>query len=237
MTLETINETLESQRKAGKSVCITLDLDSTLYEVNTRTERILHEAAVLPAIRELDPTAAEALENVSVHVEDWGIREVMSRYQIKATIDSFEAVRQYWVKHFFSHDYLAYDQVAPGALDWVKDKFEKGFHIHYLTGRDIPRMGVGTRKRLEADGFPLEEPNCKLHMKPRSGLPDDHYKTEVTKHLTGQFDEVWFFENEPVNLYAVERALPDVHLVFFDSVHSRKMTSPDHMMSLSGRFK
>ena len=58
-----------------------------------------------------------------------------------------------------------------------------------------------------------------------------------TKHLTGQFDEVWFFENEPVNLYAVERALPDVHLVFFDSVHSRKMTSPDHMMSLSGRFK
>ena len=159
----------------------------------------------------------------------------MSRYQIKATIDFFEAVRQYWVKHFFSHDYLAYDQVAPGALDWVKDKFEKGFHIHYLTGRDIPRMGVGTRKRLEADGFPLEEPNCKLHMKPRSGLPDDHYKTEVTKHLTGQFDEVGFSKMNPSTFTRLSAPCP-MFTWLFDSVHSRKMTSPDHMMSLSGRF-
>ncbi|RYZ77194.1 MAG: hypothetical protein EOP05_02635 [Proteobacteria bacterium] len=97
---------------------------------------------------------------------------------------------------------------------------KRGAHITYLTGRDVPRMRVGTVKTLAAQGFPVDGPGVEVILKPKADMDDARFKVDYMKTLLPQYKRIWLFENEPVNLNLAAKELPDVQLVFIDSCHS-----------------
>ena len=61
---------------------------------------------------------------------------------------AWEVAKKFWAKRFFTSEYLKFDRPYPGAVEFTK-KFMKWAHeVVYLTGRDEPGMGKGTRRPI-----------------------------------------------------------------------------------------
>ncbi len=204
------------------------DLDSTLYCVSFRTEKILHRLGDEPEFRKQYPQQAELLKKAQGVPQDWGIKTMLKRLGIQADLDFFETVREYWIEHFFSSQHLHHDRPYPGAVEYLEALKKSGAHIRYLTGRDRPRMGEGTLKSLDQWGFPLEKPEY-LIMKPQKELDDSEFKREFFANLKPSPSSTWFFENEPVIVNKILAARPEVKIVFMDSVHSGRETAPEQV--------
>jgi len=215
-----LNEILTLAKEAHAQNLRTLavfDLDSTLFNVSTRTQKILQEFAELHQL--------ENLKNVEVLLTDWGIKEAVIRqgYTIESHGELLNELRDFWFERFFSNAYLHYDVPYAGAIEYVLELIEAGVDIMYLTGRDQMRMGVGTKQVLMKWGFPVDD--HKLFLKPNRTLDDELYKKEWFEKLDrSQYNRVYFFENEPVNVNAILAHCPDVEVVFIDTTHARKQT-------------
>lgn len=193
------------------------DLDSTLFNVSTRTQKILHEFAEIHNL--------EDLKNVEVLLTDWGVKEAVIRqgYHLETHAEILEKLREFWFEKFFSNSYLHYDVPYPGAIEFVLELAEAGVDIMYLTGRDQARMGVGTKEVLLKWGFPVED--HKLFLKPNRIMDDELYKKEWFENLDrSPYQKVYFYENEPVNVNAILEHCPDVDVIFLDTTHARKQT-------------
>ena len=92
--------------------------------------------------------------------------------------------------------------------------------IVYLTGRDEPGMGDGTRAMLLRDGFPWETERTHLLLKPAYGLPDLEHKINAAQFIRAHGELVASFENEPPNLVAIYEQFPDAMHVFVETVCS-----------------
>ena len=78
-----------------------------------------------------------------------------------------------------------------------------GVEIQYLTGRDHQRMRKGSVEVLKKWGLPLQH-DADLHMKPEKIQDDELYKLDWFKMLdTKPYSQIYFFENEPININAV----------------------------------
>ncbi|MGZ3691965.1 MAG: HAD family hydrolase, partial [Pseudobdellovibrio sp.] len=138
-----------------------------------------------------------------------------------------QSVRDFWSTRFFSNEYLHYDVPYLGAISFVQDLADTGCEIFYLTGRDRVRMLDGTIEVLKKWGFPYKREN--LFLKPEKGLDDELFKLEWFNSLNHSlYKNVFFFENEPVNINAIVKACPEVDVIFLDTTHSRKeqITAP-----------
>lgn len=213
------------------------DLDSTLFEVSSRTQAIIDEFAIHPETIHKYPNEAELLAKVTSHPTDWGIRPTLERSQIRSTWDFFEAIRIFWVERFFSNHYLHLDRLYDGALEFVQSLHEAGATIKYLTGRDQERMGEGTLRVLRQWNFPVENPDTHLILKPHRSMEDSQYKVDQLKNLAEHFDEIWFFENEPVIIHQVISQLPQVKVIFVDTIHSGKAEAPENLPKINARFR
>lgn len=213
-----LNEILNRARLNSAQNLRTLavfDLDSTLFNVSTRTQKILHEYA--------DTHSIEALKIVEIRKEDWGLKEALFRegYTIEKDLDILEALRDFWSARFFSNEYLHYDVPYPGAVSFVQDLADTGCEINYLTGRDQARMGKGSAEVLKKWGFPLTGSN--LFLKPEKSQDDELFKHDWFKQLDhSKYDKIFFFENEPVNVNAILNSYPEVEIIFLDTTHARK---------------
>lgn len=193
------------------------DLDSTLFNVSTRTQKILHEFAEANNIGHL--------KEVEIRQEDWGLKEALFRkgYTLEKDIELLQAIRDFWAERFFSNEYLHYDVPYPGAVCFVQDLQEAGCEINYLTGRDYARMGKGSLEVLRKWGFPVSENN--LFLKPEKSQDDELFKHEWFLKLNhADFNKIFFFENEPVNVNAILQSCPEVEVIYLDTTHSRKQT-------------
>lgn len=205
---------IESSAQNGGTICV-FDLDSTLFNVSPRSQKILHNFARLHGLPEL----------LTIHVDytDWGIYESLLRfgYQKSEYPDLHLNLKEYWMKHFFSNEFLHYDTPYLGAIYFVQSLKSKNCSIHYLTGRDVQRMHKGTVEVLNKWLLPTE--TAYLHMKPHRSENDEEYKYQKIKHLAELHPdkEIYFFENEPVNINYVGKLLPQVNIVFMDTTHSR----------------
>jgi hypothetical protein len=191
------------------------DLDSTLFNVSTRTQKILHEYAETHLLQEL--------KNVEIRLEDWGLKEALLRqgYTIEKDLELLESVRDFWSERFFSNEYLHYDVPYPGAVNFLQDLAETGCEINYLTGRDWARMGKGTKEVLKKWNFPLADNG--LFLKPEKSQDDELFKHDWFKKLNhSTYEKIFFFENEPVNVNAILESCPEVEIIFLDTTHSRK---------------
>lgn len=217
-------------------VLVVFDLDSTVFDVSPRTEHILKEFANNEEFQKKYPRQTSALRHVKVESTDWGIKQALSRLKLEGTIDFFEELREFWVQHFFSNDFLHLDRPYEGVVDYIKHLEDLGARIMYLTGRDTHRMGDGSLKVLQEHGLPVDENHHKLILKPQKGMSDSKFKRDVFLDLVKEHTEIWFFENEPVNLNLIEKELPDIKLVFIDSVHSNREPTPEHLPTVGMKF-
>lgn len=219
----------------GQNVLVIFDLDSTLFDVTARNQVILKEFAKDSEMARRYPNEALLVAQADFQGKDWGIRKPLERAGVRTTsIDFFRDIREFWAQRFFSNDYLKYDQPYDGAAEFVHQLKNAGAHVMYLTGRDEVRMGLGTREILKQWNFPVEEDGCRVVLKPHAGLDDADFKKDIIVELADDYQELWLFENEPVNLHVIAEHMPHVHLVYFDSVHSGRMPPPENIRKING---
>lgn len=226
--LKKILATTRQQIKSGKEVLIVFDIDSTLYDVSPRLEKILIDYAHDKEKAQKFPEQTMLLKNISTLRTDWGITNALQRVGLDSAHPDFQDdIHQWWKTKFFSNDYLEFDQPYEGAVDYVNALYQIGAHIVYLTGRDQHRMGHSSPQVLIKDGFPLQDQRSELVLKPHKSMDDARFKTDWLKETLNQsFATVYLFENEPVNINLVKKELPQIELVFFKSTHSGKEEAP-----------
>jgi hypothetical protein len=228
---EHLREHARSQR-----VAVVFDLDSTLFNVSPRTQAILRRLGGDESFRAQFAAEAVVLSNIEVLPSDWGVRQALERTQIVGSQELFVAIRDYWRKHFFSSGDLLEDHIYPSANEYVRLVQSLGAEIFYLTGRPEGSMREGTLRALAHWGFPLVS-DSHLIMKPSEVQTDESFKAvELQKMSEMGFDYIWFFENEPVIIEQVRAMLPQIRIVFVNSVHAGRTTAPTDLPSIRASY-
>lgn len=211
----------------GQKSLVVFDLDSTLFDVSPRLERILLDFAAMPINQRRFPEQVALLKNISTMRSDWGIAGALTRAGLDGHHPDFQnAIKAYWQKNFFSNHYLQFDSVYEGAVEFVQAVQKAGADIAYLTGRDVERMGIGSEEVLRDWNFPLDE-TAKLVLKPHRSMDDAEFKTAWFEDAAKQnYQKIYFFENEPVNLHHMIGRGTDVEIIFFESTHAGKAEPP-----------
>lgn len=206
----------------GETLLAVFDLDSTLFDLTLRIASIIESFTDEPANREKFPSECQALREIEILKTDWGLGEPLARlgFNLETHADFVREIQRFWASCFFSNDYLHHDTPLNGAVDYVQALAALGADIMYLTGRDVARMGEGTRRSLLDWNFPLDDQKAVLVLKPFAKLEDARFKLEVLRSVQDRYKRIWLFENEPVNLNLIARNCPDIGLVFIDSTHS-----------------
>jgi hypothetical protein len=235
---EVLKNVLEKLREAyryrvkngGKPVKVVFDLDSTIFDVKPRSLRILKEFALSKAAKEISQEMAAWSLSLSSHTLLYTLGEsaIANGAPVRGPVaDAYlEAAFHFWLKRFFTNEYLTMDQPTLGAVEYVNQIVDAGAIAVYLTGRDWPGMGKGTRSMLEQNGFPMDAKCSELFMKPNFKMDDSEYKDEALRDLRISSDTVALFDNEPANFHVFEKNFPEAHLVFFHSNCSEKEAKP-----------
>ena len=218
----------EAQRSR---VAVIFDLDSTLFNVSSRTQHILRELGKDNEFRNRFATVAEILRDIEILPVEYSVRQVLARRSVESSPELTAAIKAYWSRYFFSNTFLDKDGLYPSANEYVRHLHALGAHILYLTGREDKRMREGTVRVLRQWGFP-EFDDSRLLMKASSEELDEHFKVTVLKRLVHEFDHIWFFENEPLIIRDVRALLPQIHIVYVNSAHSGKAPPPEGLRTV-----
>lgn len=222
-----------AKAKPGSSVL--LDLDSTLYEVQPRTFKIIEEWLNSDESRPFDDVRAAFLEANSKFSQigysqiGYSLKDTFQNHglDVAANERALKSAKAFWSERFFSSKYVGYDLPYEGAAQFTRELENVGARIVYLTGRDEPGMGEGTRDALKRDGFAWGSAKTHLLLKPEFDMPDIEHKREASKFVH-QYEPglIASFENEPVNLVALYDEFPHAMHVFVDTVCSDRAAEP-----------
>ncbi len=219
-----LSQITEINRQGQKSLVV-FDLDSTLFDVSPRLERILLDFAAIPENKKLFPEQVALFKHIKTLRSDWGITGALMRAGLDGHHPEFQqAVKDFWYENFFSSHYLQYDLPYEGAIDYVKAVSKASAHIAYLTGRDIERMGTGTEEVLKQWDLPLFLGQADLVLKPQKSMDDAQFKADwfLDVKANGGYEKIYFFENEPVNICLLQEKCPDIEIIFLDTTHAGK---------------
>lgn len=232
--LDQILDSIISRADAGKlpRIACVFDMDSTLFCVSTRTQTILRELAVEESFVSQFAQYAGLMKDISVLQTDWGIKEALIRLGTPLSQEAIERIRKHWRTHFFSNEYLEYDLMYEDSNTFVQMCHKLNCEIYYLTARNERLMREGSLKQLEKFSFPLTKPEH-LIMKSEEDEEDGNFKLNKLMEIKKDFDEVYFFENEPVIIESVNKELPEVKIIFMNSTHSSKRPSPTHLPTIT----
>lgn len=210
---------------------VVFDLDSTLFDVSPRLQQILIDFAEDPQHQNQFPEAMELFRNIRTQRTDWGIKQALVRAGLdQHSSDLHLAVKNFWLKTFFSNTYLHFDEPFAGSVEFVNHVANAGAEVVYLTGRDQQGMEAGSREVLAKWNFPLDEVQSRLVLKPIKGSDDAEFKRDWFLNLDpDKYSQIWFFENEPLNVNLIYQHLPHIDIVFFDSTHSGQAHPPSHL--------
>ena len=209
---------------------VIFDLDSTLYEVQPRTFAIIQEwlaardsAAVVPKVR--SKVAGLTCDQLRYSIND-ALQAAGLDNDDAATRAAADSLKQFWSQRFFRSDYLHFDRPYAGAMPYATKLYDMGCQIIYLTGRDEPQMGDGTRAMLTRDGFTLNGKRAKLMLKPNFEMDDQAFKRVAVETISAMGPVVASFENEPLNFVTLQKLLPNTVHVFVDTICSDRPASP-----------
>jgi hypothetical protein len=222
---------LRAQKASGLAV---FDLDSTLFDVSPRIRQILWDFAHHPEYSRRFPDAMEIVKNLKTERSDWGIKDALLRGGMDTHPEEFhDCIRTFWKENFFSNPYLHYDVPYDGAVQFVDQLWQEGIEIAYLTGRDVIRMGTGSRDVLLKWNFPLDDRRANLVLKPKAGEDDAEFKRRYFDRIDqSKYGKIWLFENEPLNILEVQKHHPKVEMIFIDSTHSRRANVPPDLPTI-----
>ncbi|MGK5083188.1 HAD family hydrolase [Bdellovibrionota bacterium FG-1] len=232
-----VNSKAEGRKQAHPLVL--LDLDSTLYEVGPRTYRILCEWMDLSSSQQF-PGVCRALQEAEPWHVGYSVKDTLEAVGLDVLDPEVAAalpeIKAFWVERFFTSTYLHYDHAYPGAPEFTRKVHALGAEIVYLTGRDEPGMGEGTRANLLRDGFPWQMDRTHLLMKSAAHVADLDHKKDAAHYIREHGTLVASFENEPPNLVALAEIFPDAMHVFVDTVCSEHPTKAYEGLYRIGSF-
>lgn len=191
------------------------DLDGTLVEHHYRIYHVFVELA-----RELDfPDDAKSLifdsnpEHYSYHpgetLENLGLSEELISKMLSS-----------WLDYFLSNRFLQYDRPMKGAYYFVRNILSLGLRVVYLTGRDVPNMGEGTRSWLEKFNFLDRSGRTELKMKKDLSISNAESKRIACNELNSSGAAVLVIDNEPKELEFMLNVFPESIGVLMDSPNS-----------------
>jgi hypothetical protein len=205
----------------GGQPSVIFDLDGTLYDNRPRTVEILRRAAKKLPPSSLD--SARLLQLKPSHFQ-YSIRDAL----VAAHVDDLEWALSAWVAGFFCNDFLSFDAPYPGAVNLVCELHAREAQIVYLSGRDEPLMGAGTRQSLRDWGFPLDVPRTSVILKPDARLDDVAWKSDVIASQFGAGASVLAaFDNEPANCNSFVHHCPNALVYLVDTGHTPNAPAPD----------
>lgn len=211
------------------------DIDSTLYDVSPRNQHVVRHFAQTTS--SLQKSIKEKLLKFKALSTEWGILPGLSRLGLTPHEHLIVLeIKAHWNQFFFNGDFLKYDREYPHAVKFL-NALNSISPVHYLTGRDIPRLGTATISQLKKSLFPMNSHRNRLILKPNKSQPDRIYKLTEIKNFSAQFEDLYFFENEPVILNTIHKELPKVHLYWINSVHSQREDIYPHITSLVPNYK
>jgi beta-phosphoglucomutase-like phosphatase (HAD superfamily) len=196
---------------------VVFDLDGTLMDNRPRTLAILHEYADRCTVR--DPELAERLVSARLGDLAYLLTDSLERLGAHRT-DLVADMQAFWRDRFFADAHLVHDTALPGAVDFARACYDAGASLVYLTGRDLPLMGMGTFASLRDLGFPIGVPATELVLKPDAAMPDEAFKRDLAPELARIGHVVAAFDNEPANCNVMAAHYPDAHIVFVDTQHA-----------------
>lgn len=202
---------------AGKRASVVFDLDGTLLDNRPRVEVILRELA--EHWREDFPDASERVAAVRVENIVYDTRANLELLGVH-DVALHEAGVSFWKDRFFTDDYIRHDAPLPGSVAFVRELYESGANVVYLTGRDLPQMALGTFASLRDQGFPIGCVGTELVTKPTFEMPDAEFKQGVARSLERTGEVMAVFDNEPANCNLLLSAHPQSVAVFVDSHHA-----------------
>ena len=227
MVLQAVEVAMDRYKRRGrdksiKRPLVVLDLDDTLFKSNqSRTWRILREwLAERPSLpRDVRrPLAALAPEALAYRLVDTFTQVAgldLGKPHVKVAFADFDA---YWNQRFFSNAYCQDDALQAGAVAYAKKLEALEANIAYLTGRDAPRMGKGTRKAIATSGLPRLSRRVKVFLKPNKDMDDAVFKKSVRGKLSAWGHVIATFDNAPANCVVLKDAFPQALNVFVDTV-------------------
>jgi beta-phosphoglucomutase-like phosphatase (HAD superfamily) len=195
---------------------VVFDLDSTVIHTGPRHLAILREFAA----RDDAPPRLRALAaELTMERMGWNPLTLLREHAAIGP-EQEKQLRRFWFSRFLSATHLHHDVPLPGAVDYVRALHAAGARVVYLTGRDEPGMGEGTRSSLRALGFPLDDPRSCLHCKPRPDEDDAAYKRRVALELVALGPVLGAFENEPRNANIFREVFVEAEVFWLDTVCS-----------------
>lgn len=213
---------------------VVFDLDSTLFDVSPRMEKVLIEISQTAEFIRRFPEVNSYFRNIKTLRNDWGFIKVLQRAGVDHDhYELFDYVRSAWIDKFFSNEFVHFDVPYEGASFFVNQLYHLEIPIAYLTGRDVARMEKGSREVLLKWDFPLNNDSATLILKPFKEMDDAQFKCDWFKTLDkDKFSKIYLFENEPVNINLIKKELPEIEIVFFESTHSGKEPPPSEVATI-----
>lgn len=219
------------------------DLDSTLFCVSGRFRRVFEKFLKLHP--EIDSRVSRVLPWITSENHQYSVRDNFKNYLEKGLEGDTKTVqeliekygwefRQFWEDEFFCDHHVVFDSAYEGSPEFVNRIRELDFSIVYLTARDQIRSLKGTQHALKTNGFPTDS-KTHLIMKPAPVESDLEFKNRACTQLNAQFDVVATIDNEPENLAIFSQNLLKAEIVFFHSIMSRRIPSPESFSALGAR--
>jgi hypothetical protein len=213
---------------------VVFDLDGTLMDNRPRTCAILRDLA--PRWREKAPAAAARLETVEPDQLAYLLTDSLMALGIRSTELVAEA-EVFWRGRFFTDDDIRHDVEVPGAVAFARDCYDAGANLVYLTGRDLPLMGIGTFRSLRDLGFPIGVAGTELVLKPDAAMPDEAFKRLAGPTLARLGQVVAIFDNEPANCNVLLSQNAEADSVLLDTQHLPGAPALDPKVSVIKDFR
>jgi hypothetical protein len=222
------------ERESGRTPVVVFDLDGTLMDNRPRTCAILNEYA--ESLRARDPKVAERLAAARPEELAYLLTDTLERLDIH-TSELVAEASAFWRDRFFADDHLRYDVALAGAVTFARACYDAGATLVYLTGRDLPLMGIGSFKSLRDTGFPIGIAGTELVLKPDANMPDEAFKRLAAPELARVGQVVAAFDNEPANCNIFVSHYPDAESVLVDTQHMPGAPAPEANVRVIGDFR
>jgi hypothetical protein len=210
--------------REGRRPLVIFDLDDTLINTRERNLRILVDFAA--TIQDSQPSAATLIRTLDASQIQYLLADTL---KIVGVTDAqiLQKATAFWLSKFFTNEYCAKDTENPGAAFYLDLLARAGAKIVYLTGRDEPRMGEGTRTSLSRNRFPGPAGDALLLLKPDKDIDDLKFKESQYAAIAMMGEVIGVFENEPANINSMADAFPMAQAIFLDTIHSPKPDMPE----------
>ena len=129
----TLKQILKSAESSKNSLYV-FDLDSTLFCVSGRTQKILQTAP--DHLKNIPPHQADVLKNIKINTTDFSLHDILKRTGVHLSFSCYKKVFHFWADRFFSNDFLKYDTLYKGVQSYLQKTPENQFR-NYVSYRPL----------------------------------------------------------------------------------------------------